>query len=163
MTACYFLLSVHLRIGFKLQCDTQTLWNASISPSEAKRSNTLPTSASGQQLLAQLLGGLLCPAVQGRPQAQRSSSQAVAGPKLPDKLMKTLLSQTLFSGNIELIPPTQLWVKLNKLWHLKERSRRISQKYFISLSLLLLAPSHDWKMPYCCDLQEQRCSSHSFS
>lgn len=83
---------------FQLQCDLQALWNADVSPSEAKGSDTLPISASGQGLVAELLRELLCPAVQGRPQAH---------PELPPKFMRMLSSQTLSSRDMEWVPPTQ--------------------------------------------------------
>lgn len=124
--------------GFKLHCDLQTLWNASISPSEAKGSDTWPISASGQQLLAQLLCGFLCPAVQGRPQALGTSRCAVAHPELPQKLMEIHSSQTFFFffwGHwVDASSIVWLWLKLNKLWHFRERAWQFSQKYSISLS-----------------------------
>lgn len=138
MTASYFVLCPPLN-GLKLQHNMQTLLNARISPSEAKGSDTLPTSAPVQCLClwhTQDLCGLLCPALQGRPHALYRSSSVMAHPEIPQKFVKILSSQTVFFRWQGVDPRNAVWpfAKLKKLWHLKKMVRRFFQKYFFFLS-----------------------------
>lgn len=90
--------------------------------------------------------------------------QATGTPRAPTEIHEDALkSDFVIQGHgVSATYTVWLWVKLNKLWHLRERGRRFSQKYSILLSLLLFH-SHEWKIPYYWDPQKKRCSSHSFS